>query len=92
MLLKYIKQIIIFKRVKDKLDEFDDSNSESESESTEKIPKPIEIDTVSLLSVTSSIYQIEIPSISNEFYYWQGKDYSNCYKEDFKELESYAKG
>jgi len=43
-------------------------------------------------SICSSIYQIEKPKIVENEYYWQGKDYSNCYKEDFKELEYFSKG
>ena len=39
-----------------------------------------------------SVYHIEKPEYSCECYYWLGKDYSNCYKEDFKELEHFAKG
>lgn len=80
----------IKQRVKDKLDEFDSSDSESEDEK-DNILNPDDIDTASMLSINSSIYEIEQPPISTEFYYWQGKDYSNCYKEDFKELESFSK-
>jgi len=32
----------------------------------------------------------ELPVISNEGYYWNGKDYSNCYVEDFKEIADFS--
>ena len=34
----------------------------------------------------------EMPIISNEGYYWIGKDYSNCYKQDFQNIEEFSKG
>ena len=34
----------------------------------------------------------EMPVISNEGYYWLGKDYSNCYKQDFQNIEEFGKG
>ncbi len=34
----------------------------------------------------------EMPVISNEGYYWVGKDYANSYKEDFKNVEEFGKG
>ena len=85
--------------VDEKLEEFVDINSSSESDLDEdsdlmkKInDKKKEIDTMSMCSVASSIYQIDVPELVADHYYWQGKDYSNCYKEDFKELEFFAKG
>ncbi len=34
----------------------------------------------------------EMPVISNEGYYWVGKDYSNCYKQDFQDIHEFSKG
>ncbi len=34
----------------------------------------------------------ELPIISYEGFYWIGKDYSNTYKEDFKDLADFSKG
>lgn len=76
-------------RFKDKLDEYDLGGSSSESE------PEIELDTLSTtsstMSMASTLYKVEMPQLSNKFYYWEGKDYSNCYKEDFKDLEEFSK-
>lgn len=32
------------------------------------------------------------PVISNEGYYWIGKDYSNTYKADFKDIADFSRG
>lgn len=77
------------KKIKNKLEEYDFSGGDSSSDSgPETELEQAQKDTI---SITSSLYSVEIPQISKEFYYWQGKDYSNCYKEDFKELESFSK-
>lgn len=34
----------------------------------------------------------EPPVISNEGYYWIGKDYSNTYKADFKDVADFSRG
>ena len=34
----------------------------------------------------------EFPVLSNEGLYWSGKDYANTYKEDFKDVQDFAKG
>lgn len=34
----------------------------------------------------------QLPVISNDGYYWIGKDYSNTYKEDFKDLKDFSRG
>ena len=34
----------------------------------------------------------ELPVISNEGYYWNGKDYSNCYVEDIKDIANFSAG
>jgi hypothetical protein len=36
--------------------------------------------------------EVEMPIISNEGYYWIGKDYSNTYKADFKEVNNFSAG
>lgn len=33
----------------------------------------------------------ELPVISNEGYYWIGKDYSNTYKADFKDIADFSR-
>ena len=33
-----------------------------------------------------------LPVISNDGYYWIGKDYSNTYKADFKDLRDFSRG
>ena len=33
-----------------------------------------------------------IPIISNQGYYWIGKDYSNTYKADFKDIADFSHG
>ena len=34
----------------------------------------------------------ELPVISNDGYYWIGKDYSNCYVADFKDIADFSRG
>ena len=34
----------------------------------------------------------EVPEISNESYYWIGKDYANTYVADFQNIEEFDKG
>lgn len=34
----------------------------------------------------------DMPIISNEGYYWIGKDYSNSYKADFKDVADFSRG
>ena len=34
---------------------------------------------------------VELPVISNEGYYWIGKDYSNTYKADFKDIADFSR-
>jgi hypothetical protein len=36
--------------------------------------------------------QVDMPLISKEGYYWIGKDYSNTYKADFKDLAKFSEG
>jgi hypothetical protein len=36
--------------------------------------------------------EVEMPIISNEGHYWIGKDYSNTYKADFKEVNNFSTG
>ena len=39
------------------------------------------------------IEDIELPKNSDAgYYYWVGKDYSNTYREDFKDIHEYSKG
>jgi len=35
---------------------------------------------------------VQLPVISNEGYYWLGKDYSNTYKADFKDVADFSSG
>ena len=76
-------------KIDDKIEEYGlDSGSESEDDEEKEMLKS----NMSLASISSSVYEIEQPCLSTSEYYWQGKDYSNCYMEDFKELEFFAKG
>ncbi len=69
------------------------TDSESECSDDESVKKPKAQETSSdNISVCSSVYLIQKPELVKNEYYWQGKDYSNCYKEDFKELEYFSKG
>ena len=34
--------------------------------------------------------EVELPVISNEGYYWHGKDYANAFVEDFKDIEDFS--
>lgn len=75
------------KRIKDKLEKYDLDELVASGSDTESEDDKEKLETV---SIDSSIYQIEKPNLSTNNYYWQGKDYSNCYKEDFADLESFA--
>ena len=36
--------------------------------------------------------EAELPIISNEGYYWNGKDYANSFIEDFKDVADFSTG
>lgn len=76
--------------VEDKLEEYGiefDSSTESLSD-----PLSDQLDSGDQISLADTLYHHDLPVLSTEYYYWEGKDYSNCYKEDFKDLEEFSKG
>ncbi len=69
-----------------KVEEYGAEFSSSSSDEEDHCEQVDRSDIASLISL-----EMARPDVSNEAYYWEGKDYSNCYKEDFKDLHEYAK-